>query len=469
MSAVLVIDDNQTMREGMVEVIKKMGHLVYAAESGQKGVEIFHRKSIDFVITDLRMEKMDGIQVLQKLKQEDENLLLMVVTAFGSIETAVNAMKMGACDFITKPFSPDILRLKVKSACELLAARNKNQVLQEENRLLKEELHLKYDFGQLVGRSKSMQDVFKKVKKVAAADSNVIITGQSGTGKELIARAIHHYSPRKDGPFIKVHCGALSENLLESELFGHEKGAFTGAIRRKLGRFELADQGTIFLDEIGDISQVIQVKLLQVLQEKSFERVGGEETIKVNTRIICATNKDLEEEVKNGNFRQDLFYRLHILPIKMAPLYQRREDIPPLVEHFIKKLQKRTRSKVKEVSPEAVKLLKQYNWPGNVRELENVVEQALVLSENQVIQADDLPSHLQISTTGQMADFMAEDLPLVQLLEKVERDMIEKAYQKARGVKTEAARLLGVKTSALYYKLEKYGICPSDNQSDEPE
>jgi two-component system, NtrC family, response regulator HydG len=458
MAAILIIDDNETIRDGLAHTIKKMGHEALTAASGAAGIAQFEkRKDIAFAITDLKMEGLDGVGVLRALAALDPDLPTMIITGFGTVETAVEAMKLGAFDFLTKPFAPEVVRLKVERGIELAMARRGRRKLEAQNEYLSREAEGRYSFAELIGGSEKMHQVFRTVERVAASDSTVFIAGESGTGKELVARAIHRLSKRASGPFIKVNCGALTETLLESELFGHEKGAFTGAIKSKLGRFELADGGTLFLDEIGDVPASMQVKLLRALQEQEFERVGGEATVRVDVRVVSATNKLLEREVAEGRFREDLFYRLHIIPLTLPPLRERRDDIPILVAHFIDKLGKKTNARVRGIADAALGRLMAYHWPGNVRELENVIEQALVFSESEHITVSALPPFLQ----GGVAEDTLEvprELSLPEILDDLERQLIVKAYQKAKGVKTETARLLGIKTSALYYKLEKYGI-----------
>ena len=462
MATVLIIDDNETIRDGLAHTVKKLGHDAVTAPSGQAGVAAFKaRRGIDFVISDLKMDGLTGVDVLKQLSALDPDVPIMIVTGFGTVETAVEAMKLGAFDFLTKPFTPEVVRLKVARALELAAARRARHKLEAENAYLRDEQAGK--FTELVGASDKIAAVHKAVEKVAASDITVFIAGESGTGKELVARAIHRLSKRANGPFIKVNCGALTETLLESELFGHEKGAFTGAIKQKLGRFELADGGTLFLDEVGDVPPAMQVKLLRALQEHEFERVGGEAPIKVDVRVLSATNKDLEAEVGAGRFRQDLYYRLHVVPVKLPSLRDRREDIPLLAQHFVDKLGPRTNPRVRSVSDAALGRLMAYHWPGNVRELENAIEQALVFAESADIGVSALPAFLH---GGAAADEDRLDVPkqlsLPEILDDLERQLILKAYEKAKGVKTETARLLGVKTSALYYKLEKYGIGTKD-------
>jgi two-component system response regulator HydG len=458
MATVLIIDDNETIRVGLAHTVKKMGHQVLTAASGADGVGQFKSHgSVDFVITDLKMEGMDGVEVLRQIRELDPDVPTMIITAYGTVETAVEAMKLGAFDFLTKPFEPEVARLKVTGALELAAARKARKVLEAENEYLRGETAPRHQFADLVGSSDKMQKVFKTVQKVAVTDSTVFVAGESGTGKELVARAIHEHSKRADKPFIKVNCGAITETLLESELFGHERGAFTGAVKQKLGRFELADGGTLFLDEIGDVPPAMQVKLLRALQEQEFERVGGESTIKVDVRVISATNKDLQQLVEQGAFREDLFYRLHIIPIELPALRERRDDIPVLVAHFVGKLGPKVNPEIRGVADDALGRLMAYNWPGNVRELENVIEQALVFAEGDTIGVAALPAFLQGPESEDKLD-VPREMSLPEILDDLERQLILKAFQKAKGVKTETARLLGIKTSALYYKLDKYGI-----------
>ncbi len=461
MAKVLVVEDNATLREGIVQVLKRMGHETIDAPGGAQGIEKFKSENPDLVITDLKMDGVDGMRVLKSVLAEDPEALVMIVTAFGSIEKAVDAMQQGAHDFIPKPFPPDLLRSKVERALELGAERKRGERLSRENEMLRADAADAYD-PDMVGDSDVMASVFNKIRKVAPSDSTVHIYGESGTGKELVARAIHENSPRAAGPFVKVNCSALAETLLESELFGHEKGAFTGAAKRKLGRFELADGGTLFLDEIGDISPSTQLKLLRVLQERAFERVGGEETVHVDVRVVTATNKDLKEEVSEGNFREDLFYRLHIIPITLPPLRERMSDLRPLVDHFMTKLRNRTHKKLGNIAPDALQALRQYRWPGNVRELENVIEHAMVFAEGNTIEISDLPPVITGRSNDDLLAIPEGDRSLPEILEDLERQLILRAFRKAKGVKTETARLLGIKSSALYYKLEKYGIEDED-------
>jgi two-component system response regulator HydG len=472
MARILVIDDNDTMREGMTLSLVKAGHEVLAFRNGLEGVAAFTGKGADLVVTDLKMEAMDGLEVVQRLRAHDAQALVMVVTAFGTIETAVEAMRRGAWDFITKPFSPDLLRTKVASALELFATRARVQKLEAFTETLSKDSAARVGTS-LIGDSEPMQRLHAQIRKAAAANATVLVHGESGTGKELVARMLHDGSSRRDGPFIITHCAALAETLLESELFGHERGAFTGAVKRKLGRFELADGGTIFLDEIGEISASVQTKLLRVLQQHEIQRVGGEDTVKVDVRVVCATHRDLKAEVAAGRFREDLYYRLHVVPLELPPLRERPEDVGTLARHFVARHGPRINARIQGLTEHALTALRRYAWPGNVRELENAIEQALVFAEGQQLDEQDLPAFLHgekaRATLSQGALPVPHgDRPLPDILEDLERQLIDRAYTQARGVKTETARLLGIKTSALYYKLEKYGFIQKGEGSGEP-
>jgi two-component system, NtrC family, response regulator HydG len=458
MARILIIDDNDTMREGMAATVRRMGHEVYSASGGAEGVALFKKQGADFVITDLKMDGMTGMAVLESLRDLDASVPTLIVTAFGTVETAVEAMRLGALDFLQKPFAPEVLRLKVLRGLEIRNERRARMRAEAEVEALRSDAATSYGFGELVGRSAAMQAVFQLIEKVAARDVPVHIHGESGTGKELVARALHMHSLRKDKAFVKVNCGALTESLLESELFGHEKGSFTGAIKRKLGRFELAHEGTLFLDEVGDMSPGLQVKLLRVLQEHEFERVGGEETVKVDVRVISATHRDLKAEVQAGRFREDLYYRMHVVACVVPPLREHREDIPLLVEHFIKKQGPRLNAAITSISPDALARLCGYDWPGNVRELQNAMDQSLVFAEGARIEVEALPPVFRQASSKHLLPLPSGDRTLPEILEDLERQLIQRAYDETKGIKTETARKLGIKTSALYYKLEKYGI-----------
>ncbi|MDP2343711.1 MAG: sigma-54 dependent transcriptional regulator [Deltaproteobacteria bacterium] len=489
MATVLIVDDNETLREGAASVVRKMGHQTLLADKAKEGVALFEKHQPDMVLTDLKMEGDDGLHLLRRVRDVDRDAIVMIMTGFGTVDTAVEAMKSGAFDFIEKPFSPDVLRAKVGSGLAMRDERRKvERALGLADAASADAAERFTELSQtpdpksaattttttlkpvpvrrvkgIVGASAAIQAVFKSVEKVAATEATVFVHGESGTGKELIARAIHDLSSRREMPFVGVNCAAIPSTLLESELFGHEKGAFTGAVKRKLGRFELAHQGTLFLDEIGDVPLEMQAKLLRSLQEKQIERVGGEAPVNVDVRIISATHRDITKMVKEGTFREDLLYRLHIIPIELPSLRERPDDIPLLVEHFLQKLGPRTNPAIKDVDPGCLAALKSYRWPGNVRELENVIEQSLVFAEGDVLRADDLPAllgALRPSSAAPLEQLPPEGDPrtLDEILEGLEKALILRAYQAAGGTKTETARRLGIKTSALYYKLQKYKI-----------
>jgi len=458
MSRIVVIDDHESMRTGIALVVERMGHEVLTAASGMEGLEHVTSGPCDLVISDYRMDGMDGLEVLEAVKGERAEADVLIITAHGSIEVAVEAMKRGATDFLQKPFPNDELRLKVERILAHRLDRLERERLDEENQYLREEISGR--FGQIIGRSREMAAILATVEKVSATDSSVLIYGESGTGKELVARAIHNQSPRSDGPFVRVNCGALPRELVESELFGHERGSFTGATRQKKGRFELAEGGTIFLDEIGDVPLEVQVKLLRVLQEKEFDRVGAERTLRANVRVVAATNRVLKEMVGEGTFREDLFYRLEVIPLALPPLRERRDDIPLLVEHFLVKKCREINLPPRRLTDEAMEVMCQYPWPGNVRELENIIERTVVLVDGDTVGPNDLPLAAEGMSRGNAeaaADGDAQ-IALTDQLESLERELILKALEQADGVKTQAATLLGIKTSALYYKLDKYGV-----------
>ena len=468
MAQILIIDDHDSMREGLDLLLRRRGHRTHVAENGASGMALLEENGVDLVITDLRMSGMDGLEVLGAVRERYPDTEVLVITAYGTIETAVEAMKLGATDFLTKPFSSEEFGVKVE---RLIQTKEERERLRRENRSLRvENTYLREldqgkeaRYGDIVGESAPMQRVFRWIDRVARSESTVMVYGESGTGKELVARAIHAGSSRKDGPFVRVNCGALSDSLLDSELFGHEKGAFTGAERRRRGRFELADGGSLFLDEVATVAPQTQVRLLRVLQERELERVGGEETIGVDVRIIAATNLSPDQLLDGNGFRQDLFYRLHVVPLTLPPLRVRKEDIPVLVRHFIEKLRDRTCSPVNTVTTAALERLSSYEWPGNVRELENVVERALVLADGPELDEDDLPPfgvHERGLTPGPDPVLSADGTDLNSVVEGMEERLLRQALSRAHGVKAEAARLLGLKPSALYYKLEKYGIEP---------
>ena len=460
MSLVLVIDDNETMRSGMALLLERMGHDVTAASGGVEGLRQMNARPFDLVITDYKMEDMDGLEVLDAVRRDYADTDVVVITAYGTIDVAVEAMRKGAADFVVKADALyDVLRLRVEKVLKHRELRQSRDRLDEENQYLRDEIGVRFNFGEMVGRSKPMKTVYEMVEKVAETDSAVLVYGESGTGKELVARAIHRRSARREGPFVKVNCGSLPRELVQSELFGHEKGAFTGAIRQKKGKFELAEGGTIFLDEIGDLPLEAQVNILRGLQAKEYDRVGGEETIQADVRVIAATHRVLREMVAEGAFREDLFYRLEVIPIRLVPLRDRKADIPDLVEHFLHKKCEEMNRPLKRLTDRAMAAMASYTWPGNVRELENVVERTLVLADGNVVDVNDLPLDVEASRAEVSAEELEDSaIPLTRRLEDLERQLIEQALEQAGGVKTKAAEMLGIKTSAFYYKLDKYGL-----------
>jgi len=443
---ILIIDDEATMRDSCRQTLSRDKNRVVVAENGLKGLGFLKKESFDIVILDLKMPGLSGMEVLEKIKEFDPKVVVIVITGYATIESAVEAIKKGAYDFIPKPFTPDTLRVIVKRALE-------KRELVLENVLLRDELKASFGSDVIVGQSKSMKQIEDLVRKVGPTDSTVLITGESGTGKELIARAIHYCSERKDKPFVTVDCGSLVENLFESELFGHIKGSFTGATATKYGRFELANGGTLFFDEIGNVSLSIQTKLLRVLQEREVTKVGSSQVVKVDVRIIAATNKNLQETVKAETFREDLFYRLSVVPIMLPPLRERRGDIALLADHFVAKYNKKRGKNIKTISDQAMKALVEYDWPGNVRELENAIERAVVLTEDDMIEPSDLLYYgLTVQTSSK------SDASQAQRLVDIEREHIVKTLEMFNGHKGRTAESLGIDRKTLRLKLRAYEI-----------
>ncbi|MFH1897229.1 MAG: sigma-54 dependent transcriptional regulator [Candidatus Desantisbacteria bacterium] len=438
----LIVDDEKRILMLLKQSLQDEGYEVETANDGFEAIERIKKHDFDLVITDLKMSGKDGISVLRETKALSPRTEVIMITAFSSNETAITAMKEGVYDYLIKPFDTNELKLLVKRVEE-------KQQLKKDNILLKKKLETPYNFDNIIGKSASMHKIFDLIKQVAPTNTTVLILGESGTGKELISKAIHYNSSRRDKPFMAVHCAAMVETLLESELFGHEKGAFTGAHVRKLGRFELAKGGTIFLDEIGEVAPSIQVKLLRVLQEREFFRVGGETVVKADVRVITATNKDLEQAIKGGDFREDLFYRLNVFPIILPPLKDRRDDIPGLVRHFVKKFGQEG----KEIRNEVMLCLMQYRWTGNLRELENIVERALIISGDGPITLSCIPSHIQNEQVSPVSVNIPDEGVS---LEKIEHEYILKAIEKAKGNKSKAAKLLGITRRALYSRMERF-------------
>lgn len=458
MFSILVVDDEPNYLVVLSELLKDEGFEVFTASNGEEGLKIVEAVDLDIVITDMQMPGMNGLQLLYRVKEKKPDLPVVVITAFAEVDKAVQAMMAGAFNYLAKPFSNDELIITLKKAAQ-------HYSLVRENSRLRDEIKLKSSFGGMVGKNPKMLQVYQLIEKVAPTHASVLITGESGTGKELVAKAIHVNSPRESRPFIAVNCAALSENLLESELFGHEKGAFTGAVAMRKGRFELADTGTIFLDEVGEIPLVLQSKLLRILQEKTFERVGGGKTIEVDVRIISATNKDLREEVAAGRFREDLFYRLNVIPINLPALRDRMDDMRLLAEYFVEKYRKELVKPKLQISPDALKLLMKLPWEGNIRELENTIERAAILCSNDLIEADDVHPDIQYAEEprplGHEVDLrlmFPEDAGLNDVLFVIEKKMLIQALSDTDYVQARAAEKLGITKSLLQYKMKKYQI-----------
>jgi len=457
MPQILIVDDNRTTTQTLCTLVERWGYRAFGAFDGAQGLAVLESEVVDVMVTDLRMPGMDGMELLKRVRESWPEVIPIVVTAYGSIQTAVEAMQMGAFDFLTKPYENKELRVKFERA---IAQREMVLEMERMNARIasfEDETERRMGMGEIVGSSPAMQRVFEDIRKVAPTDSTVLILGESGTGKELVARALHAQSPRREGAFVAAHCAAYAEGLLESELFGHEKGAFTGAVGRKIGRLELADRGSLFLDEIGDISPAVQIKLLRVLQEREFERVGGTTTLSFDSRIVAATNRDLNTAIGRGAFREDLFYRLNVFSILLPPLRERKEDIPALVETFCRQQARRLNRPVAGLSQRALEVMVTYDWPGNVRELQNVVERAVILADDGQIDVEHLPVAMDTGRPAQVA-LPEEDVDFDEEMERFERRLILHAYEKSERVKARTAKMLGIDRNRLRYKLKKYGI-----------
>jgi len=468
MPSILVVDDEPLVRNLLAEFFGSHGFEIVGVGDGQAGIDLLKQRKFDLFFVDLSMPGMGGIDVLREVKALNIHIPSIVITGFGSIQSAVEAVRLGAYDYITKPFNLDELMITVNRAFD-------HTKLQKENTLLKKQIKEKYSFKKLIGNSRRMQDLHKFIGKISDTDSTVLITGESGTGKELVAKTIHFNSSRERGPFVPLNCGAIPRDLIESELFGHEKGAFTGAINSRIGRFELANGGTIFLDEIGELPYSLQVKLLRVIQEREFERVGGTRTIKVDVRILAATNRDLEKAVAEHTFREDLFYRLNVIPVHTPPLRKRDDDVLLLINHFIAEFCRRKKKPLVKVSREASDVLRDYHWPGNVREVENAVERMIILNESGEIGVEDLPQHIVASrgigaklhpgpAGAPPADVPAHvpwtesGVDLNGILEEMEKKLIVQALRQSGGVKNKAAVLLGLNRTTFLEKVKKMGV-----------
>ncbi len=445
---ILLVEDDDISRDTLSRLLKMSGYTVKGAASGKIGLSFLDHEPFDIIITDLLLPDINGIEILKQAKDVSPSTEVILITGHASAETAVKAMKEGAFDYITKPLNFDELSILITNALE-------KRQLRSETVYLKQQLHNKYDFANIIGTSPPMQKLFARLKKVAGTDSTILVLGESGTGKELVARAIHFNGHRKDKPFIPVNCAAIPESLLEGELFGHVKGAFTGAIRDKIGKFEAANGGTIFLDEIGTMPMHLQTKLLRALQEQEIERIGSTRSIKLDVRVISATNLDLEKEVKKGNFREDLFYRLNVIPVVLPPLRERREDILPLVRHFIEKNCTEMKRPRMTISNEALHTLESYSWPGNVRQLENMVERIVALSEDERIMLSDIPGNIRDEVLTTVSE---QGVDLVKTVNEIEKKMICDALALAKGVKAKAAGMLGLNRTTLVEKMRRLGI-----------
>ncbi len=454
MENILVVDDEKNYTMIIGEILQEEGYTSITASSGMEALDILNNEIIDLILTDVKMPGMSGIQLLENIKEINPDIPVIIMTAYGSVEKAVNAMHRGAYTFILKPFENQALIAHIAKALSVY------KIVQENSRL-RDAISSRYSFDNIIGKSRPMQEIYEIIKKVAPSNASVLIEGESGTGKELVAKSLHYNSPRKNKPLIVVNCSAFAETLLESELFGHEKGAFTGASALKKGRFEISDQGTLFLDEIGELPISLQTKLLRVLQEKIIERVGGILPIPVDFRLIAATNKNLEDEVKNGNFREDLYYRLNVVKTVIPPLRERSEDIPLLIKHFMDKYTKdqQPESRVSGITAEAVKILCDYQWKGNVRELENILERCILLGSGDMITPSDLPLQVRQNISSFLdLDGIPQDVGLAETLTAVEKRMIQRAMKLSGNVQTKAAQLLGIGKSGLNQKLKKFNL-----------
>ncbi len=443
---ILVVDDEKNIREGLGRVLELDGYRVFLAADGREGLKFVERRDIDLVISDLKMPGVNGEELLKQTRNMYANLPVIILTGHGTVENAVQAMKDGAYDFLTKPINLEHFAILVKRALS-----NRELILQ--HRHMQKELEKRSQFANIIGKSAAMHSIFEKVRQVAPTRASVLITGESGVGKEVIAEAIHYISPRKDKPLVKVHCAALTETLLESELFGHERGAFTGAVARKRGRFELANLGSLFLDEIGEISQSVQIKLLRVLQDRKFERVGGEETIETDIRIIASTNRNLMDDISTGKFREDLYYRLNVINIHIPPLKERNEDIPLLVAAFLEEFSRENEKNIEGIETKARLALYNYSWPGNVRELRNCIESAVVMSKNAILSLEDLPPHIGQTSGGQSLNLS----PGISLAEG-EKEIIRSALNMNKGNKSKTAEVLGIGRKTLHRKIQEYSL-----------
>jgi DNA-binding NtrC family response regulator len=444
---ILLVDDDKNTANGLTKILLQDGYDASCAFTGNEALNLIETEHFNIIITDMKLPDISGLSIIEKAKKKDNDITVVMITAFSSVQNAIDAMKKGADDYLTKPVNIDELELILKRIWE-------RQLLVLQNKELRQQLNDKYDFSGIIGNTPEMQVIFKTITEIAPTEASVLIYGETGTGKELIANAIHYNSDRKDKPFIALHCASLSEGVLESELFGHEKGAFTGAISQRRGRFELADGGSLFLDEIGEMNSHVQIKLLRVLETGRFERVGGERTLESDVRIIAATNKDLDKEIAEGRFREDLYYRLNVINLKLPSLRERKEDIGLLIDSFLAKYSAKNKKDIKGFTSQSVKMLNNYNWPGNVRELENTIERAVVMAKKEFIEPDNLPSNINVNTNKSRKETFR--IPSGATMKEIEKKIILETLQTTNGSKSKAAKILGISTRKIEYKIKEW-------------
>ncbi|MBS1258770.1 MAG: Regulatory protein AtoC [Candidatus Scalindua arabica] len=444
---ILLVDDDKNTADGLTKILLQDGYDTSCTYTGKEALNLIESEHFDIVITDMKLPDISGFSIIEKAKKKDVDIAVVMITAFSSIQTAIDAVKKGADDYLTKPVNIEELELILKKIWE-------RRLLVLQNKELKQKLNDKYNFSGIIGNSPEIQLIYKTITEIAPTAATVLIYGDTGTGKELIANAIHYNSDRKDKPFVALHCASLSEGVLESELFGHEKGAFTGAVSQRRGRFELANGGSLFLDEVGEMNSHIQIKLLRVLETGKFERVGGEKTFESDVRIIAATNRDLEEEIKEGRFREDLYYRLNVINLKLPSLRERKEDIGLLIDNFLVKYSKKNKKDIKGITPQSAKLLNNYDWPGNVRELENAIERAVVMARNEYIEPGDLPSNINVNSKKSRKETFR--IPSGATMKEIEKKVIIEALQTTNGSKSKAAKILGISTRKIEYKIKEW-------------
>ena len=446
---ILLVDDDKNTADGLKKILLQDGYDTGCTYTGNEALDLIEAEHFDIVITDMKLPDISGFSIIEKVKKKNVDIAVVMITAFSSIQTAIDAMKKGADDYLTKPVNIEELELILKKILE-------RRLLILQNKELKQKLKDKYNFSGIIGNTPEIQLIFKTITEIAPTAATVLIYGDTGTGKELIANAIHYSSDRKDKPFVALHCASLSEGVLESELFGHEKGAFTGAISQRRGRFELANGGSLFLDEVGEMNSHVQIKLLRVLETGKFERVGGEKTIESDVRIIAATNRDLEKEIKEGRFREDLYYRLNVINLKLPLLRERKEDIGLLIDNFLVKYSKKNKKDIKGITPQSAKLLDNYDWPGNIRELENAIERAVVMARNEYIEPNDLPSNINVNTKKSRKETFR--IPSGATMKEIEKKVIIETLQTTNGSKSKAAKILGISTRKIEYKIKEWSM-----------